>query len=46
MTLREGVETTIREAVPEIREIVDATDHAAGDAPFYLPGEDGDSPLG
>jgi Fe/S biogenesis protein NfuA len=34
-TLQQGVETAIKEAVPEIREVVDATNHAAGERPFY-----------
>ena len=35
VTLREGVEHLIRARVPEITEILDATDHAAGASPFY-----------
>ncbi|MEM6859086.1 MAG: NifU family protein, partial [Pseudomonadota bacterium] len=34
-TLREGVERMLRAALPEIDKIVDVTDHAAGDTPFY-----------
>ncbi|WP_108483049.1 DUF6522 family protein [Oceaniglobus ichthyenteri] len=34
-TLREGVERMLRAALPEIREIVDVTDHAEGSNPFY-----------
>lgn len=34
-TLRQGVERMVREAVPEIGEIVDVTDHTAGVNPFY-----------
>ncbi len=34
-TLRQGVEVAIKEAVPEIREVVDATDHGSGENPFY-----------
>ncbi|MGS4945491.1 DUF6522 family protein [Meridianimarinicoccus sp. RP-17] len=43
-TLRQGVERMLRAALPQIREIVDMTDHAAGDAPFYAR-EQGSSPL-
>ena len=41
-TLRGGVETMIRAAVPEVRDIIDVTDHAAGETPFYSsePGEE------
>ena len=34
-TLRHGVEQMIRAAVPEVREIVDVTDHSAGTNPYY-----------
>ena len=34
-TLRQGIERMVREAVPEIQEIVDVTDHASGDNPYY-----------
>jgi Fe/S biogenesis protein NfuA len=44
VTLRQGIEVRLKEAVPEIREIVDVTDHASGVNPFYA-GE-GRSPLG
>jgi Fe/S biogenesis protein NfuA len=35
MTLREGIETAILSAVPEITEVVDTTDHDAGTNPYY-----------
>ena len=35
MTLTEGVKTAIEEAIPEIEHVVDITDHAAGENPFY-----------
>ncbi|HUK62923.1 MAG TPA: iron-sulfur cluster assembly accessory protein [Dongiaceae bacterium] len=44
ITLRQGIEVRLKEAVPAIREIVDVTDHAGGTNPFYT-GE-GRSPLG
>ena len=34
-TLRDGIRRSIMEAIPEVREVVDATDHAAGENPFY-----------
>ena len=34
-TLRGGVENMIRAAVPEVRDIIDVTDHAAGVTPYY-----------
>lgn len=35
VTLRDGIEKAIKEHIPEITEVVDATDHAAGENPFY-----------
>lgn len=35
VTLKQGVEARIREVVPEIAEVVDTTDHAAGTDPYY-----------
>jgi len=34
MTLRQGVERMLREAVPELTAVHDATDHASGDNPY------------
>ena len=44
VTLREGIEVRLKQAVPQIHEIVDITNHAGGAAPYY-PGADGASPL-
>ncbi len=35
VTLKQGIEVVIREKVPSITSIVDATDHEAGSNPFY-----------
>jgi Fe/S biogenesis protein NfuA len=45
VTLKQGIEVIIREAVPEIRQIVDTTDHAGGTNPYYQPAKGGQSPL-
>jgi Fe-S cluster biogenesis protein NfuA len=37
VTLKMGIERLIREQVPQVREILDTTDHAAGQNPFYAP---------
>jgi Fe/S biogenesis protein NfuA len=37
MTLKRGVESAIRAAVPEIDRVIDVTDHAAGASPYYQP---------
>lgn len=42
-TLRDGIETMLRAALPEITEIIDVTDHDAGVNPYYKS-DDGPSP--
>ncbi len=37
VTLKYGVERLIREQVPEVGQILDTTDHAAGQNPYYAP---------
>jgi len=34
-TLREGITVMITEAIPEITEVIDATDHAEGENPYF-----------
>jgi Fe/S biogenesis protein NfuA len=46
VTLKQGIEVRIREVVPEIRGVVDTTDHAGGSNPYYRPSKGGASPLG
>jgi len=41
VTLKQGVEVMIKEQVPEITKIVDTTDHAGGDNPYYQPSKGG-----
>lgn len=38
ITLKRGVERALRQAVPQVTAIVDATDHAAGTSPYYRGG--------
>jgi Fe/S biogenesis protein NfuA len=45
VTLKHGVETMIREEIPEVKEIVDTTDHRAGENPYYSSREGAKSPL-
>jgi Fe/S biogenesis protein NfuA len=35
VTLKEGIEKTLMSEIPEITEVVDVTDHAAGDNPYF-----------
>jgi NFU1 iron-sulfur cluster scaffold homolog, mitochondrial len=37
MTLKMGIEKVIRERIPEVGEVIDATDHAGGSNPYYQP---------
>ncbi len=46
VTLKQGIEVAIRNAVPEIEQVLDTTDHAAGENPYYQPSKGGDSPFG
>ena len=39
VTLKQGIETMIKEAVPTISEVLDVTDHASGTNPYYQPGK-------
>jgi Fe-S cluster biogenesis protein NfuA len=46
VTMRQGVERSLLSSVPEISDVVDATDHAAGVTPYYAQGSAGESPVG
>lgn len=35
VTLKQGIEKAIRQLVPEVTDVLDATDHAAGTNPYY-----------
>lgn len=37
VTLRAGIENAIKQAVPEVQEIIDVTAHEAGENPYYSP---------
>ena len=37
VTLKQGIEVAVKEALPEIEELVDITDHQSGDTPYYKP---------
>ena len=39
ITLKSGIERLIKEEIPEVAEVLDATDHAAGTNPYYTPGK-------
>ncbi len=44
ITLKQGIERTIRSSFPEVTEIIDISDHAAGKNPYYKPGRDAAKP--
>ncbi|MGH9273837.1 MAG: NifU family protein [Acidimicrobiales bacterium] len=35
MTLRDGIARAIKESIPEVSEVIDTTDHDAGENPYY-----------
>jgi Fe/S biogenesis protein NfuA len=39
ITLKAGIERLIKEEIPEIAEVLDTTDHAAGANPYYTAGK-------
>jgi Fe/S biogenesis protein NfuA len=44
VTIKNGVEARVREAIPEVREVVDVTDHSGGRHPYFGPSDRGESP--
>ncbi len=45
VTLKQGIEQILKQMIPRIRAVVDATDHALGSNPFYTSEKGGESPL-
>jgi Fe/S biogenesis protein NfuA len=45
VTLKQGIEQILKQAIPSIRAVVDATDHAHGNNPFYTADKAGESPF-
>lgn len=41
VTLKQGIERILMEAIPEITEVVDVTDHRGGENPYYAPSKKG-----
>jgi len=39
VTLKSGIERLIKEELPEVAEVLDTTDHAAGNNPYYTAGK-------
>jgi Fe/S biogenesis protein NfuA len=45
VTLKQGIEQVLKQAIPRIRAVIDATDHAHGSNPFYTADKGGESPF-
>jgi Fe-S cluster biogenesis protein NfuA len=45
VTLKQGIEVAIKNAVPSITAVLDTTDHADGGNPYFQPGKSGVSPF-
>src|SRR6266571_809011 len=45
VTLKQGIEQILKQMIPSIRAVVDATDHAHGSNPFYTAEKGGESPF-
>jgi Fe/S biogenesis protein NfuA len=45
VTLKQGIEQILKQMIPRIRAVVDATDHALGSNPFYTSEKGGESPF-
>jgi Fe/S biogenesis protein NfuA len=43
VTLKQGIEQTLVQKIPEIRNVVDSTDHQGGTNPYYAAGVSGQS---
>ena len=39
VTLKQGIERLIKEEIPEVVEVLDATDHSQGTNPYYSSGK-------
>ena len=44
VTLKSGIEVMIKDSIPEIAHVIDTTDHASGQNPYYQPSKGGQSP--
>ena len=39
VTLKAGIERMIKDEIPDVAEVLDTTDHASGQNPYYSPGK-------
>jgi len=45
VTLKQGIEQTLQEKIPEVTAVIDATDHSSGENPYYAAGVRGQSAI-
>jgi len=45
VTLKQGIQQTMKQKIPEITAVIDATDHSSGENPYYAPGAHGHSAI-
>lgn len=41
-TVKQGIESVVQQEIPDITQVIDATDHSAGANPYFTPGMDGE----
>ena len=39
MTMAQGIEALLRDEIPDVRKVLDVTDHEAGETPYYAPAQ-------
>src|SRR2546428_12866303 len=40
VTLKQGIESTLKEGIPQLAGVIDQTDHAGGSNPYYQPAKE------
>jgi Fe/S biogenesis protein NfuA len=45
VTLKQGIEQTLTQKIPEVTAVLDSTDHQSGTNPYYAPGASGHSAI-
>jgi len=45
VTLKQGIEQSLKQKIPEITAVIDSTDHSSGENPYYAAGASGHSAI-
>ena len=45
VTLKQGIEQSLKQSIPDITAVIDATDHSSGENPYYSAGASGRSAM-